>query len=386
MTELIAGESPSRFWARPEQYLLDAGKDGELLIAKIRVALTFVLLLVPVADIVSAANEGREQHFIGFFVTASACLLSVGIYFLVISDRRQRWLPLATSLFDVSFITLTLLLYGILVGPVVLLNNRLSFDTYFLALGGTCLRYDKRVALLAGLVAIAQWIASVLFVVLHYGTAAFAVDEFYGRFAWSEQVSRVILLATATALNVFIVAGIQKQRKLSTADALTGAYNRRFLDDFLRNELARAMRHKNALSLAMIDVDHFKQFNDTHGHGAGDRALRQVAQTLELAVRRTDLVARYGGEEFVVVLPDSTAEQAVAKMNAIREAIEAEPLMLAWKDGRSAPARLTVSIGVANWSDERGQTAAEFVAEADARLYEAKKGGRNRVVGPRSDR
>jgi diguanylate cyclase (GGDEF)-like protein len=136
----------------------------------------------------------------------------------------------------------------------------------------------------------------------------------------------------------------------------------------------------------MIDVDHFKQFNDTHGHGAGDRALRQVAQTLELAVRRTDLVARYGGEEFVVVLPDSTAEQAVAKMNAIREAIEAEPLMLAWKDGRSAPARLTVSIGVANWSDERGQTAAEFVAEADARLYEAKKGGRNRVVGPRSDR
>jgi len=386
MTELIAGESPSRFWARPEQYLLDAGKDGELLIAKIRVALTFVLLLVPVADIVSAANEGREQHFIGFFVTASACLLSVGIYFLVISDRRQRWLPLATSLFDVSFITLTLLLYGILVGPVVLLNNRLSFDTYFLALGGTCLRYDKRVALLAGLVAIVQWLASVLFMVVHYGAAAFAVDEFYGRFAWSEQLSRVILLATATALNVFIVAGIQKQRKLSTADALTGAYNRRFLDDFLRNELARAMRHKNALSLAMIDVDHFKQFNDTHGHGAGDRALRQVAQTLELAVRRTDLVARYGGEEFVVVLPDSTAEQAVAKMNAIREAIEAEPLMLAWKDGRSAPARLTVSIGVANWSDERGQTAAEFVAEADARLYEAKKGGRNRVVGPRSDR
>ena len=382
MADLNAQEAPRKFWARPEQYLLDAGKDGELLIAKIRVALTFVLLLVPLADIISAANEGREQHFIGFFVTASACLLSVGIYFLVVSDRRQRWLPLATSLFDISFITLTLALYGLLVGPVVLTNNRLSFDTYFLALGGTCLRYDKRVALVAGLAAIVQWVGSVVFILIYSGAAALAVDEFYGRFAWSDQISRVILLATATALNVFIVAGIQQQRKLSTADALTGAYNRRFLDDFLRNELARAMRHKTPLAIAMIDVDHFKQFNDAHGHGAGDRALRQVAQTLELAVRRTDLVARYGGEEFVVVLPDSSAEQAISKMNAIREAIQSEPLMLAWKDGRSAPAKLTVSIGVASWSEERGQTAAEFVAEADARLYEAKKSGRNRVVGP----
>jgi diguanylate cyclase (GGDEF)-like protein len=375
-------ERPPGFWDRPEQSLLDAGKDGELLIAKIRVALTFVLLLIPLADIITAANEGREQHFIGFIVTAVACILSVGIYFLVISDRRQPWLPLGTSLFDVSFITLTLILYGLLVGPVVLTNNRLSFDTYFLALGGTCLRYDKRIALVAGLVAIAQWIVSVLFVLAHFGAAALAVDEFYGRFAWSDQISRVVLLATATALNVFIVSGIQKQRKLSTADALTGAYNRRFLDDFLRNELARAARHKNQLALAMIDVDHFKQFNDTHGHGAGDRALKQVAQTLELAVRRTDLVARYGGEEFVVVLPDSSSEQAIAKMHAIREAIESEPLMLAWKDGRSAPAKLTVSIGVASWSDKKGHTASELIAEADSNLYRAKKGGRNRVVGP----
>ena len=382
MDEPNSHEGPPGFWDRPEQSLLDAGKDGELLIAKIRVALTFVLLLVPLADIITAAHEGREQHFIGFIVTAAACLLSVGIYFLVISDRRQPWLPLATSLFDVSFITLTLILYGWLVGPVVLTNNRLSFDTYFLALGGTCLRYDKRIALIAGLVAIAQWILSVLVVLAHFGAAALAVDEFYGRFAWSDQISRVVLLATATALNVFIVAGIQKQRKLSTADALTGAYNRRFLDDFLRNELARAARHKNQLAVAMIDVDHFKAFNDTHGHGAGDRALRQVAQTLELAVRRTDLVARYGGEEFIVVLPDSSSEQAHAKMNAIREAIENEPLMLAWKDGRSAPAKLTVSAGIASWSDEKGQTASELIAEADSNLYRAKNSGRNRVVGP----
>ncbi len=377
-------ERAPRFWDRPEQYLLDAGKEGETLISKIRVVLTFALLLVPVTDIVSAANEHREQHFIGFYVTAAACLLSVGIYFLVASDRRQRWLPVATSLFDISFITLTLLLYGLMVGPVVLLNNRLSFDTYFLALGATCLRYDKRVALVAGVACMAQWAGSVFFVLWHFGAQARITDEFYGRFSESETFSRVILLATATALNIFIVGGIQKQRKLSTADALTGAYNRRFLDDFLRNELARAMRHKTELSVAMIDVDHFKEFNDKHGHAAGDRALRQVAQTLESSVRRTDLVARYGGEEFVVVLPDSTAEQALIKLESIRSLIEHDPIVLEWSKGRTAHAEITVSIGLANFSREKEQTAAELIADADTRLYAAKKAGRNQVFGPQS--
>ena len=382
MTDLIAAEAPRRFWERPEQYLLDAGRDGEIVIARVRIALTAVLLLVPIADLVSAAREGREQHWIGFWVTLTACVLSVAIYQLIRRGRPLRWIPLATSLFDVSFITLTLLLYGFMVGPVVLLNNRLSFDTYFLALAATCLRFDKRVALLAGLAAIAQWLGSAAAVIQYFGATAYAADEYYGRFTSSEMVSRVTLLATATALNVFIVRGIERQRKMSTADALTGVYNRRFLDDYLRNELARSVRHKSALSVAMIDVDHFKQFNDAHGHGAGDRALRQVAQTLAAAVRRTDLVARYGGEEFIVVLPESSAAQAMDKLNSIREAIAAEPLVLAWNEGIREVANLTVSVGVSTWSEEVAENAVALVAAADARLYEAKHAGRNRVVGP----
>lgn len=375
-------ERERRFWERPEQYLLDAGKEGELVIAKVRVALTFVLLLVPIADLVSAAREGREKHYIGFVVTGIACLLSIGILVLVARDRRQRWIPMSTSLFDVSFITLTLLLYGFLVGPVVLLNNRLSFDTYFLALGGTCLRFDKRVALVAGLAAIAQWVGSAALVVFHYGAAAYAVDPFYGRFGWSEMISRVTLLATATALNVFIVRGIERQRKLSTADALTGVYNRRYLDDYLRNELSRVMRHHGQLSVAMVDVDHFKQFNDQHGHAIGDRALRHVAQALARAVRQTDLVARYGGEEFIVVLPESDAVQAVAKLDAIRDAIASDALVLAWSGGTRVAATITISVGVGSWDEATGPNAATLIAAADARLYEAKKAGRNRVIGP----
>ncbi len=374
-------EQVARFWDPPEQFLLDAGREGELVIARIRVALTFALLLVPIFDTLSAQAEGRELHFIGFAVTGTACLLSIGIYALIRTDRRQRWIPLATSLFDVSFITITQLLYALLVDPLVLLNNRLSFDTYFLALGGTCLRFDKRVALVAGLAAMAQFIWSVVFVAHHFDLGVVGNETLYGRFMWSDQYSRLILLGTATALNVFVVGGIQQQRRLSNADALTGAFNRRFLDDYLRTELARASRYASALSVAMIDVDHFKAFNDQFGHAAGDRVLRQVAHALEDAVRRSDLVARYGGEEFVVVLPESNAEQAMARMERIRSAIASDSLMLEWNRTRGMATRVTVSIGVASWPDD-GTTAADLLGAADRRLYQAKHSGRNRVVGP----
>lgn len=99
-------------------------------------------------------------------------------------------------------------------------------------------------------------------------------------------------------------------------------------------------------------------------------------------MRRTDLVAHYGGEGFIVVLPESSAAQAMDKLNAIREAIAAEPLVLAWSGGKRDVAKLTVSIGVSTWREEIAENATALVAEADGRLYEAKHAGRNRVVGP----
>jgi diguanylate cyclase (GGDEF)-like protein len=302
---------------------------------------------------------------------------------MVSRDRRQRWLPLATSLFDVTFITITQLLYAYLVNPMVLLNNRLTFDTYFLALVGTCLRFDKRVALIAGLTAIAQFIASVVIVAHHFDIALVGDVAGYGRFQWSDQFSRVILLSAATALDVYIVSGLQQQRRLSNADALTGAFNRRFLEHFLLHELARAARHKTTLAVAMVDVDLFKRLNDDFGHAAGDRVLKFVAQALEGAVRRTDLVARYGGEEFVVVLPESNAEQAMTRMERIREAIEAAALPLERHKARSSSPnmKVTISAGIASWPSD-GETATELIVSADRRMYEAKKRGRNQTVGP----
>jgi diguanylate cyclase (GGDEF)-like protein len=373
------------FWERPEQFLLDAGKDGELLIARLRVALTGALLLVPVANLLWASPLEREQHLAGFAVTFAACLLSAWVYLLVVRDRRQPWLPLATSFFDVSLITLAQLIFAFVQDPLVVANSKVTFDTYFIALAGTCLRYDKRVALLAGLMAMAQFIGTIVFVAAAFPLAELGLTSAYGRFQWSDQISRLVLLATATALNVYIVHGIQKQRKLSTADPLTGTFNRRFFDDYLRNEVARSARYGSALTVAMIDVDHFKQFNDRFGHAAGDQALRGVARVLELTVRRSDLVARYGGEEFVVVLRESAAPQAMERMEHLRRAIAAESLTLPVGSVVGTTASITVSIGVATWPAD-GRSASDLLAEADRRLFAAKAAGRNCVVGSPAER
>ncbi len=373
----VATDRTAGFWDAPEQFLLDAGKDGELLIARFRLWLVAALLLIPIANLRWAAPDEREQHLYGFGITLAAFVLSSVVYVLVRQDRRRPWLPLATSIFDVSVVTIAQLSYAFVSDPQVVVNSKITFDMYFLCLAGTCLRYDKRVALLAGLVAMAQFAATIGWVSYVFPLNTEAGMSMYGRFQWADQISRLVLLASATALNVFIVHGVQTQKKLSNADPLTGVFNRRFFDDYLRNELARATRHGSALSIAMIDVDHFKQFNDQYGHAAGDRALRQVARSLESAIRQSDLIARYGGEEFVVILRESSAEHAMERVEFIRRSIAAESLWI----NNGAVERITVSAGVAS-SPHDGDSPLDLLAEADRRLFEAKRTGRNRVVGP----
>lgn len=365
------------FWERPDQFLLDAGKQGELLIAKVRIGLTLLLLAIPIANLALAADEEREQHLTGFWITFIAFALSVAVYLMVVRDRRQRWLPMATSLFDVSLISFALFAYAFIGDPHQVVNSKITFDTYFIALAGTCLRFDKRIAVIAGLAVMAQFLGIVWFV-----DATFPLDTIggaspYGRFAWSEQVSRLILIACATALNVYIVGGIQQQRELSNEDALTGVFNRRFFDSYFATEVERAMRFHTAVAVAMVDVDHFKQFNDHYGHATGDIALKRVARALGLAIRRSDILARYGGEEFVVLFRETNAAQAMERVEHIRRMVEAEPLV----DGTAAPVHVTVSAGVASWPAD-GAVVSDLIAEADRRLFEAKKAGRNRVVGP----
>lgn len=160
-----------------------------------------------------------------------------------------------------------------------------------------------------------------------------------------------------------------KLKALAVTDALTGLRNRGAFNTRLGEEFDRAARHGHPLSVILLDVDHFKQFNDTFGHPAGDAVLRDVAAVLQRTARSTDLVARYGGEEFVLVLPDTDRAGALAMAERVRSAVASEP----W-DRRA----ITVSVGVSTLTADTPD-AGSLVQEADVALYRSKQAGRNRV-------
>jgi diguanylate cyclase (GGDEF)-like protein len=156
---------------------------------------------------------------------------------------------------------------------------------------------------------------------------------------------------------------LARMSRLAQQDGLTGIANRRTLDEAVPVEFARARRAGQSLTVVMIDLDHFKRYNDRRGHAAGDALLRAAAQAWARQLRPTDLLARYGGEEFTLVLPACSADQAAQLVDRLR------PLL---------PDRQTFSAGIATWDGD--ETTNELVQRADRALLQAKKAGRNRSV------
>jgi diguanylate cyclase (GGDEF)-like protein/PAS domain S-box-containing protein len=174
------------------------------------------------------------------------------------------------------------------------------------------------------------------------------------------------------------LANLRLRKKLqeqATRDPLTGLFNRRYLEDTLPRELHRALRRGTPLCVAMIDLDHFKQFNDTFGHDAGDLALRESSRMLRENLRKSDVACRYGGEEFLLVLPDSSLEDTSQRLEQIRLRFEA--MEIRYK-GLLATT-MTFSAGIAA-APEHGSTSEELLKAADDALYDAKFAGRNRVL------
>lgn len=163
----------------------------------------------------------------------------------------------------------------------------------------------------------------------------------------------------------------------ATHDKLTGLVNRRFVDDYLQREIEAARRQNIAFTVALADVDHFKQINDRFSHAIGDKVLRRIAQILLNGCRKTDVVARYGGEEFLLCFPDTDAQFAEQICSQMRQAIEHAD----WSDLQppdSEEIKVTISFGIAESSDDSQHTT--ILGEADARLYQAKHQGRNRII------
>jgi diguanylate cyclase (GGDEF)-like protein len=299
---------------------------------------------------------------------------------LMVSRRgtMSRRLGFASGVIDVSMVSTALAAYLVLDAPHTAVNSKVVFEVYFLAIGATCLRYDWRACVASGTTAIAQYAAIVVYADATWALNAERYAPFpYGMFSWTAQLSRLVVLFIATVLSTTIVLRARTLRHLSTRDRLTGLYNRGYFDERLAQEMSRARRTGEPLAVAVLDVDHFKWFNDSHGHQAGDAALRAVADVLRAGVRASDVVARYGGEEMVLLLPGTTPEAAAEKLDGLRQAIAALEVPL---PRASIPGRLTASVGIGTWPVD-GDEGDEVVYQADRRLFVAKELGRNRVVG-----
>lgn len=185
----------------------------------------------------------------------------------------------------------------------------------------------------------------------------------------------VIYDVTDVATNRHQIQAANAQLQLlSSTDRLTGLYNRGHWEASLKAAYARHQRYGNALSLVMLDIDHFKRVNDTYGHQAGDKVIEQVARLLHEHVRESDVAGRYGGEEFGVVLSDTDSAGGQIFAERLRKAVEASLVQYNGQD-----IRFTVSLGVADLSQPANDHA-ELIARADQALYTSKKTGRNRVT------
>ena len=162
--------------------------------------------------------------------------------------------------------------------------------------------------------------------------------------------------------------------EMTVRDPLTRLHNRRFLEERLDSEFAYALRHGTGLSVLMIDVDHFKRINDTHGHQAGDAVLQNLANELARMVRTEDVLARYGGEEFVIVARGIEGESGVTFAERIRQNVEG--LAIPWQGGQIT---IAISVGIAHTGGRGYASSPSLVAAADGALYVAKRNGRNRV-------
>jgi two-component system chemotaxis family response regulator WspR len=193
-----------------------------------------------------------------------------------------------------------------------------------------------------------------------------------------ELLARLRYHAKAHAALLERNAAVEELKRISVTDGLTKIYNRRHFDQTLANEFQRAKRKQSPLSLVMLDVDHFKQFNDHYGHQAGDDCLVEVADALQSSIHRaSDTVARYGGEEFTALLPNITTEGAFAVAERIRIAIISRNIQ---HKASSVADHVTVSLGVATIIPARDSQAESLIRCADQGLYQAKKQGRNQAV------
>ncbi len=366
-------ESWQSLWTPPDPDLVDAGFRGEWMVASIRLLVILAMLSVPLDQFLQSPMERGRQ--VVLWVAVAALAEALVIYSAVMRSWGRTWIGFMSGIVDVSLVTLCLWIFLRLDRPLAATNDLVIFSVYLLAIGATALRYDWRICILTGASAFLEYLGLVSYAVWQWDLDD-PSGSFSGTFDWAPQAGRLALLGVATLLATSLVVRAREQRRLSTRDRLTDLANRGFFDDNLSRLGAIASRSGEPVGVVMIDIDHFKRFNDTHGHLAGDAALRVVAKVLAESFRTTDMIARYGGEEFAGLFPGMNMPYAKRRMEELRVTIEKLPVPT---DAAGGTSHVTVSMGVAVWPAD-GASLVEALSIADLRLYQAKRTGRNCVV------
>jgi len=355
---------------RPDEILLEVGAGGELLVARLRVVVSVLLMALP---LLNYAWGGTITESMAGLVGAGLIVLLSQVWLgLALRRRRYRWLPMVSAAFDVSMVSLVLLLLA-LETPAAALNSAVVWACYPLAVFATALRHDVRVTLVAGALAVLQ--SGLLWLAITRASDAPLVSAMYGTVTASTQLQRMVVLLAVTLVTAMVVFRAQRLTQLSGTDGLTGLPNRSYLNTRVPQKVADARNAGQTLSLALIDLDHFRHINAELGHLAGDRALRHAVKVLRLELGREEPMIRVGGEEFVLVLrlPVGAAWE---RMEALRRKLEAQPFV---PEEGVEPRRLTLSAGIACCPQDANDLSG-LTRRADLRLRRAKANGRNRVV------
>jgi diguanylate cyclase (GGDEF)-like protein len=365
----LLGPLKRLFSSETDQMLLRARASGERVVATVRLSLVLALTVLGLA--LGPRTDG--------WILAVAGLVAVGysvILFWLAFQVRRGWVPWLSCAADVTMISGALLfLLRFWDAPIAVTNSRTFYDLYFLAIMNAGLRYDWRLCIWTSVLAAAEYVGLTMLAVRELAQNG-TVDVLYGSFSWQSQWLRVALLLIAGGIMSAVAFRARSLRLMVGVDHLTGLSQRAPFIERIDEELSRSRRRGSPMSVAILDIDGFKGFNDAFGHPSGDRALQIVSSYLRSSVRKSDLVARFGGEEFVIAFPETEVALATSRMEAIRAEIARLPIPVG-KDVH----RLTISAGVGSWPVD-GDTFEAVLDRADTRLFDAKRQGRNQVVGP----
>ena len=361
-------------WPPVDPALVDAGREGELTVARTRIAIVALLALNPAATLIRRPAETPAA--LALVIEILFVALAVTILQLARRHPQPAWLGFAAAAFDVTFVTGYHALIVVGGFAVIAPTGRVTFALYLLAILATSLRNDGRVATFSGALASVAWFGLTRWANFS-GTAQSAVagGGVYGGGAMAGQAQELIIIAASTALSWTIVSRARALRLSSTRDNLTGLLNRAHFEERLGTELMRSARHRRPLALGLIDLDRFRSVNDSVGPAAGDEVLCEVASRLRRTVRRTDLAARFGGDQFALVFIDTSVADAAGKLEEIRRTVSATPIPLRVQTVVTLTCSASVAIAPLD-----GSLAESLIVVAESRLSAAKKAGRDRLM------